>query len=115
MPADTAATARPWIVHDFTDAVQQCGHTPSPGDVTVSCDHPATINVASMGPALTASPEEARANARLIVRAVNSHDELVAALRDLIAAYDRALVLAPVDTALEDARAALSRAEASDA
>jgi hypothetical protein len=63
----TQHTPGPWFVHDFS-AVP--GFTnPTPGDVTVSCDHPATIAVASMDRALTATIDEARANARLIAAA----------------------------------------------
>src|SRR3954470_10030931 len=74
------AKPRPLFLHDFTEAVRTCGHTPAPGDVTVSCDDPATITVATMGRALTADIDEARANAELIVQAVNDREALIAAL-----------------------------------
>lgn len=82
------ATARPWLVHDFTNAISP-SYVPSPGDVTVSCDHPASITVAYMGGSITGSLDEARANAALIVRAVNERDELIAALRELLNADGR--------------------------
>ena len=71
------ATPTPWFVHDFSGLAE----SPSPGDVTISCDHPATITVASMGRALTGTLYEAQDNADLIVRAVNLHHRLIAALR----------------------------------
>jgi hypothetical protein len=61
------ATKGPWFVHDFTGP--EVNDDPQPQDVTVSCDHPATITVASMGRALTATLDEARANAALIALA----------------------------------------------
>ena len=70
-------TPTPWFVHDFTGL----GINATPRDVTISCDHPATITVAYMGNALTSTIVEARANARFIVTAVNAHEALVAALR----------------------------------
>ncbi len=76
------STPRPWFLHDFTGAFE----APTPGDVTISCDHPATITVASMGRALTGTLEEARANAALIFHAVTARDALVAALRNLLRA-----------------------------
>ena len=62
-----AATPRPWFVHDFTELY------PTPDNVTVSCVAPDSITVASMARALTATLDEARANAALIVAAVNSY------------------------------------------
>ena len=55
-------TPGPWFVHDFRGASE----SPSVQDITVSCDHPATITVCSMDRALTATDEEALANARRI-------------------------------------------------
>lgn len=77
MPSDTpdlaakldaliaGATGGPWFVHDFRGASEH----PDVHDITVSCDHPATITVCSMDRALTAAPEEALGNANLIARA----------------------------------------------
>ena len=59
------ATGGPWFVHDFRGASEH----PDVHDITVSCDHPATITVCSMDRALTATPEEALGNANLIARA----------------------------------------------
>lgn len=59
------ATGGPWFVHDFRGASEH----PDVHDITVSCDHPATITVCSMDRALTAAPEEALGNANLIARA----------------------------------------------
>ena len=70
----------PWFVHDFTEVPDFTD--PLPVDVTISCDHPATITVASMDRGMTATLEEARANAAFIVHAVNLHDEMVEALRE---------------------------------
>lgn len=81
------ATPRPWFVHDFTGAVMP-QHEPSPGDVTVSCDHPASITVATMGRSLTATLDEARANAALIVKTVNERGELLSILRGCIDAFE---------------------------
>lgn len=80
-------TPGPWFVHDFADPA--IVWNPSPAHVTVSCDHPATITVASMDNALTATLEEARANARLIAAA----PDMLAALRASQAAL--AMLTAP--------------------
>lgn len=69
-------TPGPWFVHDFADPA--VSSDPGPEDVTVSCDHPATITVASMGRAMTATLDEARANARLIAAA----PDMLEALRE---------------------------------
>ena len=66
-----AATEGPWFLHDFADPAVSAD--PSPEDVTISCDHPATITVALMGRALTATLDEARANAAYIVALANAH------------------------------------------
>lgn len=108
------ATGGPWFVHDFRGASEH----PDVHDITVSCDHPATITVCSMDRALTATPEEALGNANLIARA-----PLLAAVARDAAAY-RAAEVAYVTTAEVDdeaydpakvraAREALARAAAS--
>jgi hypothetical protein len=68
----------------------------------------------------TPSPEEAAANAALIVRAVNCHDELVAALKGINLAEDRIvgaqggdMILRIPMSAINAAAAALSKAESS--
>lgn len=65
-----AATEGPWFIHDFSEIG---------GAVTVSCDHPATITVATMHRAMTAELAEQQANAAYIAAA---HP---AAVLDLIA------------------------------
>lgn len=65
----TAATKGPLFVHDF--AHPEVSSNPSPGDVTLSCDHPATITVAFMGNGMTGTLDEARANAAKIARLWN--------------------------------------------
>jgi hypothetical protein len=44
---EAAATPGPWFIHDFSglEGIKQ----PKARDVTISCDHPATITVAEMG------------------------------------------------------------------
>lgn len=71
-------TPGPWFVHDFADPA--VSSDPGPEDVTVSCDHPATITVASMGRAMTATLDEARANARLIAAAPDMLEAVKASL-----------------------------------
>ena len=71
-------TEAPWFVHDFTDIG---------GTVTVSCAHPDHITVAMTGRALTATHEEALANARLIAAAPDllaENQRLRAILTELI-------------------------------
>lgn len=60
------ATPGPWFLHDFTDA--SINPDPKARDVTVSCDHPATITVAEMGGGLWGhkSLEQARKDAKYI-------------------------------------------------
>lgn len=67
---EAAATDGPLFVHDFADPA--VSSNPSPGDVTLSCDHPATLTVAVMGNGMTATLEEARANARKLARLWNT-------------------------------------------
>ena len=57
--------------------------------------------------------DEDRANAEFIVRACNSHDELLAALRELTRAWDSTQfpVSDRMDAALKDADAAIAKAE----
>lgn len=55
-----AATEGQWFFHDFSALG---------GDVTVSCDHPASITVAYMGRSLTATLVEQQANAAFIAAA----------------------------------------------
>jgi len=55
-------TPGPFFVHDFTALG---------GTVDVSCDHPATLTVASMGNALTGTHAEKVANAHLFAAAPN--------------------------------------------
>lgn len=62
------------FIHDFRGASDK----PSVHDITISCDHPATITVAYMGNALTATPEEALANAKKFVALHNSAPALFA-------------------------------------
>jgi len=58
------ATLGPWFMHDFTSP--EVNDNPGCDDVTVSCDHPATITLAYMARALTGTLDEARNNANLI-------------------------------------------------
>ena len=64
-----AATPGPWFVHDFADPA--VSSKPSAADVTVSCDHPATITVAAMGGGLDGHEgiEQARKDAAFIAAA----------------------------------------------
>ena len=84
------ATGGPWFVHDFRGASEH----PDVHDITVSCDHPATITVCSMDRALTATPEEALGNANLIARA----PLLAAVARDAAALRDAVEHFATVTT-----------------
>lgn len=81
---EAKATEGPFFVHDFRAASCE----PTVWDVTVSCDNPATITVAAMGPGLTGTADEALANAGFFAEARNQvralleeRDELVEALR----------------------------------
>jgi hypothetical protein len=66
----------PWFLHDFREA----SDNPCVSDITVSCDHPATITVANMANALTGKDAEALANAAFIALS----REAVPALLDTI-------------------------------
>jgi len=101
-----AFTRGPWFVHDFTDPA--IASIPRPADVTVSCDHPATITVAFMGNAMTATLEEARANARLIAAA----PELLTALKELVEAVYEHGTFVP-DGPVDQANRIIFRAEGS--
>jgi hypothetical protein len=96
-------------------------HTPTPwslNEQTVKSP-PYELTVAFCGGAAGCSGtdgriitrQEAEANAALIVRAVNAHDDLVAALRNLISMADFFMTDAPQRVAIEEAQAALAKAE----
>jgi hypothetical protein len=66
-------------------------HTPLPWEVVVRCDRYYDILASEGGPSFPVAnlsacsePSERKANAALICKAVNHHDELVAALRDAV-------------------------------
>lgn len=52
-------TNGPWFFHDFSGV----SDNPKASDITVSCDHPATITIAEMGKGVTGDLKEAEANA----------------------------------------------------
>jgi hypothetical protein len=90
-------TEGPWFVHDFSGIE---------GEVTVSCDHPATLTVAYMGSALTGTLEEKRANAK----AISAVPQLLKACEMLVHATDKGAPLAlliNVAAAADEARLAL--------
>ena len=88
----TGATARPWRVGVDGD-VFAGGHV-----VALIADADGDQMEAANVLSTNISKAEARANAALIVRAVNAHDKLVVALRAIMAALDQ-----PVQTSgLED-------------
>lgn len=105
-----AATPGPWFHHDFSELV---GSEPSTTDVTVSCDHPATISVALMAGGLQGSVGEAalaqaRSDAAFIAAAREAVPALldeIDALRAKVKAQAEALkpfaTLSPVSWALE--------------
>jgi len=64
------ATPRPWFIVDESKAVHRWVIAHGEGDSIADC--------APVGPWMT--PEEADANAALIVRAVNNHEALLSAL-----------------------------------
>ena len=91
------ATARPWRVGDAgTTVFGPPNGNPSPKTI-------ATISYAKLRG--VEQYDESAANAALIVRAVNSHEALVAALRDLLDGSE------PWDVRATQARAALALAE----
>ena len=73
------ASPGPWFVHDFS-ALAAIGEAKAQ-DITVSCDHPATITVAAMGGGLHGHTgvEQAQLDARHIAA---SHPAAVLALLD---------------------------------
>ena len=91
-------TELPWFAHDFTELFGD-----NSMQVTISCTHPDTITVCSMDRGLTGDIGESRANARLIVTAVNYHHRLREALRGALNAksmedyHDARALLAELD------------------
>lgn len=77
------ATESPWFLHDFSDP--SMNSDPTAQDVAVSCDHPATITIASMGGGFAGYKglEQARHDAAYIAAANPS------AVLDLIAEVER--------------------------
>jgi hypothetical protein len=97
--SETKHTETPWYVGNYKD-----GRYP----IIPDCRNPIPI----LNTAFNGLPQETdRANAAFIVRAVNCHEELVAALSDLMAC--RRMVDSPAwEIAEEHARAALAKAKA---
>ena len=93
-------------------------HTPTPWTLTVQIE-PDVMQIESDGHAgIIASDIRNNANAALIVRAVNSHDELLAALEAMIQRFctvGRALKISNAETDTFDvviqARAAIAKAK----
>jgi hypothetical protein len=67
-----AIAERQWFMHDFSEIG---------GSVDVSCDHPASITVATMGNGMTATIEEKRAHAAFIAAA---NPATILALLDMV-------------------------------
>ena len=101
----TQATPRPWMHYDDTDAAGKTGRH----------EIVATGKTVARIYRTAGSEVEDAANAALIVRAVNCHDELVAALRDIIAYVEGYAAGAdsddPVHVELPRYRAALAKAD----
>lgn len=96
------ATARPWQKYDGHDHL--LGELMIIGPLPVNPSHaPKQIVIFA-----DCDDEEQQANAALIVKAVNSHDALLAALRDLTA---RASAYQVLDSQVAKARAALKLIE----
>ena len=100
-------TPTPWSIDKLPTRICVAGRKGFSGDYRVADAH--------QSPQLAFTPrhEEAVANAAFIVKAVNSHDELVAALKNVANTYDaKSYREGSQERRLGDlARAALSRAE----
>jgi hypothetical protein len=96
-----AATARPWSLHwdDETVIVVADRGAMATQIYIASCLERGS------DPDEDRPTEEAKANAALIVRAVNCHDELLAALKEVVAISDRK------HDAWDKAKAAIAKAE----
>ena len=70
-------TERPWFHKD-------CGIYANNGAIAYAINDVSAMMSGAENPEIYPSPSKARANADLIVRAVNSHDDLVKLLEDLI-------------------------------
>jgi len=97
-------------------------HTPTPWTATANIDAgpygpswtvrvDKQVVVASIsGAALHGGQERAEANAAFIVRAVNAHDELVAALEGMMLPHEKGWKVTDWTLRMADARAALAKA-----
>jgi hypothetical protein len=65
-----------------------------------------------MGRSLTGTVNEARANAALIVKAVNERDELITVLRQFTAIVEMWQLASATHKAVDDANEVLARADA---
>lgn len=85
-----AHTPTPWMT-------QRCGEL-APNDLMIVADlgkRPdgvQLISTVAKAMSIRQTPEDTKANAEFIVRCVNAHDELVAALKPLVAFYERHFV-----------------------
>jgi hypothetical protein len=79
---EAAATPGPWFIHDFSglEGIEQ----PKARDVTISCDHPATITVAEMGGGLDGHKgvSQGQYDAALIAALRNAAPALIAAAEE---------------------------------
>ena len=110
------ATQRPWKVHNARAGGGLLGSINDTGIVGNVDGVPMVLGetwVECVGPNNSKTVANARANAELIVRAVNSHDQLVAALRRAIRYFDEAEQHREAwGKMVDDFRAALAAAEA---
>jgi hypothetical protein len=109
MPPTTAmlaqATARPWMITEENDT--------GPNDEGYwewLQAGPARVDILHRD-----APEEARANAALIVHAVNCHEALLAALKELRARFHRCCLHSGSDRDAADASCAAADAAIADA
>lgn len=82
----SAATPRPWRFEAWDDGPEGTG-------AFIHGGNPEQL-VADVGPEERRFPGEAEANARLIVQAVNAHDDLIAALEALASRFEAFVSLA---------------------
>lgn len=91
-------------------------HTPGPwmsfdsGTKVITCDSESLL-IASLEECEVETVAERKANAEFIVRACNSHEELVEALRDLLQVIATDELIPESVSYMQQARAALAKAE----
>jgi hypothetical protein len=102
-------TPTPWFVGAQNDALYIIDRKPRPSTDDIAPNQDVCVVAKTYNQGRATGREDA--NAAFIVRACNAHNDLVAALKNLVAMADYFMTDAPQRIAIEEAVAAIAQAE----